>query len=44
MPTPSLTATTPARTKPAGDHVFVAPVVREVPRPAGEPPSFASVW
>jgi hypothetical protein len=28
----------------AAAHVFVAPVVRPVPRSAPEPASFASVW
>ncbi len=31
--------------RPAADaHVFTAPVVREVPRPAPEPPAFAAMW
>jgi hypothetical protein len=41
MHSPSLTA--PAG-RPAAPHVFVTPVVREMPRPAPEPPSLATTW
>ncbi len=47
MPTSTSTSTTTT----AGDRLasvatqcFVAPVVRELPRPAPEPPAFASIW
>ena len=30
--------------RPTASHLFQTPVVREMPRPAPEPVSFASTW
>lgn len=45
MPTSTTSTTTSdERLTAVATQCFVAPVVRELPRPAPEPPAFASIW
>ena len=44
LTTASHSTTASGRTAVPGPHVFVTPVVRELPRPAAEPIAFAQTW